>query len=83
MPNWLKYSLFVGGGLFFLKLFDDSRKMMRVMREKAANATNNIAGMTIPVPTIVEGGKAGTAVVTPESRLANSNPDTMYGEGYM
>lgn len=83
MHPYVKGALLVAGGLFGLKMLDDARKVVRMVREKNSlpAADNQIAGVPLPNPVKPEASAVTSpAVVTPESRLANSNPDTLYGE---
>lgn len=83
MHPYARGALLIGGGLFFLKMLDDARKVVRAVREKQAQgpANNQIAAIPLPEPVKPEeSATRPSAVVTPESRLANSNPDTEYGE---
>lgn len=83
MPPWLKYSLMFGGGLFFLKLFSDSQKLVAQIRAQAAavKPTLTIGGKQLPIP--VGGNSAAQPVITSEAALSNANPSARYGEGYM
>lgn len=83
MHPYLKGALIGGGILFFIKMFEDSRRLVAAIKEKAAAAlpTNNIAGLTLPNPLTVD-GKTAAAPVNRESSLANSNPATDYGAEY-
>lgn len=83
MHPYVRGALLIGGGLFALKMLDDARKVVRMVREKNAQApaSNQIAAIPLPTPIKPSAdAPAPSAVVTPESRLANSNPDTVYGE---
>lgn len=85
MAPWLRNTLMIGGGLFALSLFDKARRMTRMLREKqlAEQPVNNIAGLPLPNPLVVEGARSSAAPVNSEATLANANPDTNYGEDYL
>ncbi len=77
MPTWLKWTLGIGGGLFALKLINDSQALAAQLKAKASQgaATNFVGGHPLPNPT---GGNGGGTIVTSEATLGNSNPNTQY-----
>jgi len=84
MNAYVKYGLVIGGGLLALKLFDDSKKLASALRDKAntPKPTTTIGGGQVPVP-FQSDTSPELGPVNSEAGLANSNPDTSYGAGYM
>ncbi len=84
MSPAMKYGLAIGGGLLALKLYDDSKKLAAVIRAKNSlpPSTTNIGGNQIPVP-VESAASPQLGPVNTEAGLANANPDTAYGAGYM
>lgn len=84
MAPWLRNVLLFAGGLYMLKLFDDSRVLIKRLRERAGMTapTTNIGGKQLPIPS---GGNSGASqtTVTNEAALSAANPNTAYGDEYM
>lgn len=84
MPTWLKWTIGVGGGLFALKLFNDSSKLAKMIEDKnhTAPPSNFVAGQPLPNP--VDGRTEKGTVITGDSALTEANPSTSYDKrGYI
>jgi hypothetical protein len=84
MHAYLKYGLAIGGGLFALKLFNDSKALTAALRDRAMTPkpTTNIGGSELPVPVNSEPAPE-KGPTNDEAGLYNDNPNTSYGNGYM
>lgn len=91
MPHWLKVAGAVVGGLFALKLWNDSKALADTLKAKADGGQAGrvfIGGHTLPTPvsSVGTGGantSSGPGLVTAESTNYDANPNTDYGRAYL
>lgn len=83
MSNLGKIGLVVGG-LFALKLWNDSAALAKAMKEKqvGTKTVNSFGGTVLPSPT-AGGGSTGGTVTTNGIPVANSNENVDYGRNYL